>query len=129
MTEADKKTLDVESHEALPWEHFETLTAVRGESRIGAPEMKRYEDCSVSPAPDNDVMVSTVFVPWSESVIATWKTSGMQDWPVAHGAYAIGMLFRSLPVGCHMEILLDSDDMGLAFQSGTKMVNGHTDPV
>jgi hypothetical protein len=80
MMEAHKKVLDVESHEAVPCEHLGRLMEESGESRIVAVEMKRYEECSVSPTPDSDVMVSTVLMTWSETLISARKTSGMQDW-------------------------------------------------
>jgi hypothetical protein len=54
--------LGVESHGAIPWERFGRLMGKRGEMRLWAVEMKRCEECSVSPAPDNNVIVGTVLV-------------------------------------------------------------------
>jgi hypothetical protein len=78
--------------------------ADRGEMRIGAVEVKRYEECSVSPGPDNDL-------------------------PVAHGAYEIDKVFMALPVGCHIQIRLYSGGMILGFHSCQEMPKQNMDPV
>jgi hypothetical protein len=61
--------------------------------------------------------------------VSTLKTSAMADWPVAHGAYTIGSLLRSIPIGCQIGILLDSENMDLAFMSCEEMDRRRFDPV
>jgi hypothetical protein len=46
----------------------------------------------------------------------------MQDWPVDHGARAIGRIFKVLPIDCQMQILLDSEEVDRAFQGCTGMI-------
>jgi hypothetical protein len=79
MTEVDNRMLGVECHEAIPWEHFGRLMEERAEMRIGAVEMKRYEECSATPAPDNDVIVAAVLLTWSHTLISTLKTPATAD--------------------------------------------------
>jgi hypothetical protein len=67
MTEADKKMLEVEGHEPVPWERFGDLSAERGEHQIRAAEMRRDDDFSVVPSPHNDVITSTVLVVWRDT--------------------------------------------------------------
>jgi hypothetical protein len=98
MTEADKEILQVESHLAVPWEHFAEMMAGRGETRIGAVEMKHSEDSSVSPGRDNDVIVAAGVMVWSDMLIATVKTAGKEDWPIAHRAYTLDHVFKAFPV-------------------------------
>jgi hypothetical protein len=78
MTEAYKEILEVESHKPVHLEYFGVRTAERGEMRIGAVEMKRYSECSVSPAPDNDVIVAAVAVVRSQTLITTLETVGKE---------------------------------------------------
>jgi hypothetical protein len=54
----------------------------RREMRIGAIEMQRCEECSVSPSPGNDVMVASVAVIWSQTPISTFKIVGTEDWTI-----------------------------------------------
>jgi hypothetical protein len=99
----------------------------RGESGIGAIEMKRYEACSVSPAPDSHMIVAAVLVTWTDSLITTVKMAGKEDWPIAHGAFAMGAFFNAILVDWHIQILLESDDMIMAFDGSSRTRSVHTD--
>jgi hypothetical protein len=48
ITPADQHMLQVEDHQAVPWAQFSRLIAERSEMDVGAAEMRRYEDCTVS---------------------------------------------------------------------------------
>jgi hypothetical protein len=62
-------------------------------------------------------------VVWSESLIARVKMAGKEDWPIAHGASAMELVFKSLPVDCHVQTL------AIAFDGCSMMEAAHTDPV
>jgi hypothetical protein len=96
----------------------------RGEMRVGAVEMKCYDVCSVAPAPDSDLIVAEVVVIWYDTMIATLKVAGKEDWPIAHGAFALGGVFKTIPVGCHVTVLLDSDDMATGFHYVRESLSG-----
>jgi hypothetical protein len=115
--------------QAVRWERFKELVSERGQMDVGAVEMRRYGDCTVGPAPDNDVIVVAVPVVWTSSLISGRKLTGMEDWPVGHSAHAIWGLFRSVPDGCHVVILLDSEDIAAGFDYCASTEAEHDDPL
>jgi hypothetical protein len=42
-------------------------------------EQKRHEECSVAPSPDNDVIVGSVLIIWTDHVITMMKIAGKED--------------------------------------------------
>jgi hypothetical protein len=51
-------------------------------------ERRRYEECKIAPAPDNDVIVAAVVVALPDTLISTLKFAAMEDWPIDHNAMA-----------------------------------------
>jgi hypothetical protein len=46
-------------------------------------EQKRFEECLVAPWPENDVIIASVLVVSFHILIATLKSAGKRDWPIA----------------------------------------------
>jgi hypothetical protein len=70
MREADKHMLKIENVSVRSWRIL---------VRIGAVEMRRYEECTASPAPDNDVIVAAVLAVWTDTLISTLKVTAKED--------------------------------------------------
>jgi hypothetical protein len=62
MSEADKHMLGIEGLELVPWSDFGEKVGQRREMEFKAIEQRRFEECSVSPGPSNDVMVGIAVV-------------------------------------------------------------------
>jgi hypothetical protein len=62
MTEAGKHMPGVGG---VSWEQFKEIIADTGDLKYGDVEHKRYEECTVPPGPDNNVIVAAVLVSWT----------------------------------------------------------------
>jgi hypothetical protein len=62
MSEADKHMTAIEGLEPVPWEKFVNAAHCRGEMESKAIEQRGFEECSVAPGPDNDVIVGVALV-------------------------------------------------------------------
>jgi hypothetical protein len=129
MTEAEKRMCKSKNLPVVPWDHSGELMADRGEPRIRAVEMRRYDKCMVSPAPDNYIIVAAVLVVWSDRLIYRLKAAAKEDLPIGQSAIALGGLFRALPINCQVGILLDSSDVDEAFKYCRTTELEHTDPL
>jgi hypothetical protein len=69
-------------------------------------EQRRFEECSVAPGPDNDVMVGSALVVWSPSLISVYKSSAYENCPIATSARALDHLFDVLPAHATIQLLL-----------------------
>jgi hypothetical protein len=58
LTEADVHLIGVEGKQAVSWEQFKELIADSGDTKYGVVEKNRYEECTVAPGADNDVIVA-----------------------------------------------------------------------
>jgi hypothetical protein len=56
---------------------------------VGAVKMRSFEDCTVRPSSDDDIIVDVVIVAWRGTLISTLKMVAMEDWTVRHSAHAI----------------------------------------
>jgi hypothetical protein len=101
MTEADKLMLHI-GKEPVQWDDFSARLKDRGEMDVGGVEMRCFEDYTLPPRPDNDVIVAAVLVPCKSSMVSVLKQIGMADWPVGHSTYALDCPHRSFPDGCHV---------------------------
>jgi hypothetical protein len=66
----------IDGKRALPWEGFKEYFRLNDEFGHTAIEQKRYEECETAPGPNNEVIVASVLVIWSDNVITTWKRTG-----------------------------------------------------
>jgi hypothetical protein len=67
MSEADKHMLGIEGLTPVPWEDFGE-TAAKGEMQSKAIEQRRFEEGSVPPGLDSDVIIGVAVVVWSATV-------------------------------------------------------------
>jgi hypothetical protein len=81
-----------------------------------AIEQKRYEECSVAPGPDNDVIVGSVLVNWTDTMITTLKMISSGDWPQAYAAWNLSGLPKAIPFDSEVTILVESSDVMLIFK-------------
>jgi hypothetical protein len=72
-SEAAQYMFNVPDKEALPWDKFRDRIASTGETQFRAVEQQRFEPCSGSPGPNNEVIVGAVLVIRTESMITTLK--------------------------------------------------------
>jgi hypothetical protein len=77
----------------------------QGEMVYTAIEQKRYEECSVVPGPDNDVIVAIVLVISTDTLVTTLKMSGKEDWPQALTAFALGSLFKTIQFNSQVNLI------------------------
>jgi hypothetical protein len=108
MTYADRHMLQVEYHRPVSCESFRDCRLASGETDVGVVEMKRYEECTVSPGKDNDVIVAVVLVVWTGTLVSVSKSIGKEDWSIGHSAHPLNGLFLAVRDGCHVGVLLDS---------------------
>jgi hypothetical protein len=52
--EADKRVLHIEGLQPVPWEYFGAMAKRKGGMEFCALKQRRFEDCSVTPGPDNE---------------------------------------------------------------------------
>lgn len=88
-TEANKFMFGINCKEAVPWDEFKDRIADRGDMKFSVLEQQRYEECSVTPVPDNDVIVAVVPVIWTDQLITKLKVAGKEDWSIAHFGLAM----------------------------------------
>jgi hypothetical protein len=91
--------------------------------------MRCFEDCTIPPGPENDVIVVVILAAWTGSVAFAMKKICIEDCPIGHHAYALDCLFRSVPDGFHVGVLLDSDYVATGFSCFPHTQAEHGDPL
>jgi hypothetical protein len=82
--------------QSVPWEHFGPLVKRKGEVGFRFVEKRRFEEYSVPPGPDNDVIAGSALVVWSPSLISVFKSVEHLNHLVATSAKALYHLFDTL---------------------------------
>jgi hypothetical protein len=93
--EVDKHMLNIEGLQPVSWEQFQAI------------EQRRFEECSVTPDLENDVVVGSDMVVWSGTLISVYKTAGWYQYPAAYSASALEQMLGALPSQSHTTFLLD----------------------
>jgi hypothetical protein len=97
VTPADQHIFGVPGKCPVPWERSKENLATNGECVFTVIKQKRYEECSVAPGPNNDVIVGSVLVLWTDTMITALKLATSGDWPQAHAAWNLQRLLKAAP--------------------------------
>jgi hypothetical protein len=127
-TLADQHMFGIPNKYPVPWNEFEEAIRTTRESTFMTLEQKRYEECSTGPGPDNDVIVSSVLIIWSESVISVQKNVSHGDWPQAYAGGQLTNLFKVIPEGSIVTVVTESSDLTLAFKHCCEQAARHVQP-
>jgi hypothetical protein len=73
-----------------------------------AIELRRFEECSVVPGPDNDVIVGVALVVRSASLIAVYKRAHHSSFAIAHTGRALDQLLDTLPKQAYLELIVET---------------------
>jgi hypothetical protein len=78
---------------------------------FGIIEQRRFEELSVIPGPDNQVIVGSAIVVWSPSLISAFKSVGRCDYPVVVSAAALDHVFDTLRARPAVAIKMETEEV------------------
>jgi hypothetical protein len=121
MSDPDKPMLLIEGKRPVPWDQF--CDAARGEKEFTIIEQRRFEECSVVPSPENDVIVGSALVVWSPSCISVLKSHGKEDYPIAVAGGALEHVFRNVPTQSHILLMPETLEVLEALKTTNDMTS------
>jgi hypothetical protein len=122
MTTADGHTLRIDGKKPLPWEYFCDHVTLIDDRVFGAFEQRRFEQCEEIPSPENDVVVGSWLIVWSEHHIGALRSRGKQYYPIAVSGTAIEHVLWNLLALSRVMIMPDTQEVHDALQPSSDVM-------
>jgi hypothetical protein len=104
MSEAVRHMMDVEGLKPVQWNQFFDLVRLSDHRGFSIVEQRRFEQCEVTPATDDDAVVGVSLVVWLGHYVKALRTSRKLDFPIATTGMALEAAIKNLPDGYHITL-------------------------
>jgi hypothetical protein len=88
-------------------------------------EQRSFEAYGVVPSPDNDAIVGSALVVWSDYYVCVLKSTGKQTCPIAVLGAAIEHVVLSLPSPSHILLMPETQEVYQAFKMSKDILDQH----
>jgi hypothetical protein len=127
MSEADKQMTRIEDKQPVPWELFCDQVRASHDLQFAILEQWRFEECPALPSPNNDVIIDSAEVVWSEHYIGVLKSCGKHDYPIAVTGAASEHVLRNLPGPSQVILMPETPEVHGALKVTSDIMTYHWD--
>jgi hypothetical protein len=110
MSNADMHMLD-SGKQPVPADRSGDMAYHRDEHEFKLIENRCFEDSSVHPRPDNDVVVGVALVIWSTTLGAVFEHAGHSTFPIAHTGAMLEKMLDALPKQSSLELVIETAEV------------------